>query len=184
MKSSMKVLCVTSLISLAVVATAPCQTQVTVDEFGNGTLNGAPLSVIGVHPLEYVLPLAATPGDVVLNEPGSGVASDVIDFDGNGHLWFYSDLDGPDSLADTSLVTILTHLQANTVYVAETGLGGQPYDEELNNGAYWNPTAGQPGYDVSNPQYTFISEVPEPSSVVLLVSSIGFLGLLGRKPRS
>jgi hypothetical protein len=186
MKYLAKVSLAVCFLSLAAATAALGQNQVTVDEFGIGTINGAPLAVTGVHPLVYVMPFPGVAGDVVMTEPGGGT-SDVIDFDGQGNLWFYSDLDGPDSLADTLLAPILNNLRANTVYIEETGLWGLPYDEELNAGAYWTPLAGQPGYDAAlQPQYIFISEIPEPGSLALLLGSLGAvaLGQLRRKLRT
>src|SRR5690242_1976361 len=75
---------------------------ITVDEFGNGSiLLTAPIplpSKIGDDPgpgglsnvLIYGLPFAGVQGDVLLNDPGLGVL-DVIRFNGNGTLAFYSD---------------------------------------------------------------------------------------------
>jgi hypothetical protein len=50
---------------------------------------------------------------------------------------------------------------------------------EGNNGAVYTPTAGQPGFDPSEPTYHFISDgsavVPEPASIAIL--GAGFVGI-------
>ena len=164
----------------------PNTNLVLVDEFGGGrflTLSGYQVLSVATNlditggllnwpVLTYTLPYQGTAGDVLMHEslqPGSPVL-DVLRFDGQGHLIFYSDnLDGFDAPADTPGMP--DPLLTNTFDIIE--LGDPTY-------AYGNyiPTAGQPGWDVSGPSYTFISEgvVPEPQVSALMVTGLGIIG--------
>jgi len=183
--------------------------NVTVDENGNGTgtLGSGFLApdpgpggltsaltydlLFAAPPVDDVFSIAAfvTPGDVVLLE--QGVVSDVIRFnsffdggidilafDGSPFtLVFYSDsLDGSDALADTGLPTAF---YTNVVRIEEIGPEG-------NNGVFYTPTEGQPGYiefggidgpaGVTGFTYHFVSDsVPEPSSTALLLLGLAVL---------
>ena len=154
--------------------------QFVVDELGNGTNLATGLSLpFGLAPdpgpggfplaLTYTLPFAGVVGDVVLSDP-TQQSSDCIRFNGNGTLVFYSNNqpDGaePGNLAD---VGFPAPLYANVVFIAEIGPEG-------NNGATYTPLAGMPGFDPSGPTYTFISDVPEPGTVMLV--GVGLVGLL------
>jgi len=108
--------------------------------------------------LMYPLPFVGVPGDVILTEsPAGGPPSDIIRFNGNSTLLFYSDPftvdtnDCPDSLADGPAPTVL---YPSPVILAEVGPEGGT------NGATYTPTPGEPGYDPSGPTYTFISDYP------------------------
>jgi hypothetical protein len=112
-------------------------------------------------------------GDVIMLEPGSdSLRSDVIRFNGDNTLIFFSDngLDGPDSPADTGFSS---PLYPNRITISEVG-------SEANNGAFYTPAPGQPGFEPAAPNATFefISDVtatPEPSSLLLLASGTGLL---------
>jgi hypothetical protein len=70
---------------------------VTVDEFGNSAVLGpghigndpGPGGLKGV--LIYDLPVGGFQGDVIITEPGGGPFSDLVRFNGNFTLIFYSD---------------------------------------------------------------------------------------------
>jgi hypothetical protein len=85
-------------------------------------------------------------------------------------LVFYSDVGEPEP-ADTGLPT---QVYTNAVSINEVGPEGANY-------AYYTPNEGQPGYDASGPTYLFISDIPEPSTVMLV--GLGLAGLLAFKRR-
>jgi len=121
--------------------------------------------------LTYRLPFAGVPGDVLLTD--ADVAGnpflDVIRFNGNGTLVFYSDnVGGVDALADTPSPP--TALYPNQVRIPEVGPEG-------NNGALYTPPPGGPGSVAGaiGLQYNIISDVPEPGLVALIVSGAGLL---------
>jgi len=157
-----------------------------VDEFGRGTFfqpgagtNALPPAVIAVEPfsgiatLRYTLPFAGTAGDVVMLEPPlTNSITDLIRFDGQGHLYFFSDKEVSDQPpldpADVGIPSILT--QFPFVFIQEIGAEGQ-------NGAAYFPVGG-PGFEPAFPglQYSFVSDVPEPSALAL--STMGGIFLL------
>src|SRR5882724_9246179 len=107
MKNLAKSLIVSGFMSAMAVSTVFGQAGgalISVDEFGNGRINGAPVpSAItqdpfsGIFTLTYFLPFAGAPGDVNLFEvAGASTLSDVLRFDGNGHLFFFSELETTD----------------------------------------------------------------------------------------
>jgi len=162
---------------------------ITVDENGNGTLSNtlgfvSPLPVSRVQDpgpgglaaaLTYNLlnPPGLTAGDLILVEPGgTGTVSDIIRYNpqqNGGSLVFYSDrTPGDTDLADIGFPTAL---YANTLLLTEVGAEGI-------NGLRYTPTAGQPGFvaGAGGPvTYLISSDVPEPSSILLLVTVIGIV---------
>jgi len=148
------------------------------NETGNGTSSPAffsndpgPGGLNNV--LTYNLPFTGVQGDIFVQEPGSGVVLDVIRFNGNGTVIFYSDnVAGFDSIADTPSPPESNY--SNTVTVNELGSEG-------NNGFVYTPTVGQPGYNSSNPSTTYdiISDspaVPDQGTTCVLLG-IGIAGL-------
>jgi hypothetical protein len=172
-----RVLALVAALTLLVALNASAAITFTVDEYGKWTSTdgalvpgmGAP-SVNFQPTLDYTLPTGVnvTEGAVLLYEDTAHtVLSDVIIFDppppalGNV-LYFYSDnTEGSDSLADVGIPANLSTYYPLEVSFTEVGLEG-------NNG-YWGytPTSGQPGYEAGQVvTYNFISDVPEPSTVV------------------
>jgi hypothetical protein len=146
--------------------------------FGPGVLAPDPGPAGLPLTLTYHLPYAGLQGDVLLTDADAGgVFLDVIRFNGNGTLVFYSDnVDGIDNLADT--INPPATLYANQIMIPEVGPEG-------NNGAFYTPTPNQPGFDPSFPTYFFQSDtpVPEPSSIALLSLGTGVVGFFGwRRP--
>lgn len=152
------------------------------DENGNGAFGPG---VIQPDPgpgglgavLTYHLPFAGVPGDVLLHDGAlTGPVLDVVRFNGNGTLLFYSDTPPFDSLADTPSPP--TALYPNQVNIVEVGPEG-------NNGALYTPGPNDPGFDPSGPTYNLISDspVPEPASVSLLAVGAVLGGLIVVKRR-
>jgi hypothetical protein len=160
----------------------------TFDENGNYTMNGGPVPVpvpvqvapdpsggIAANVLIYQLPFVVTPGDVALLENGqtSQTPSDIVRFFSPAganfsDIIFYSDVEPGEpntDLADSGLP-----VSPNAFPIPEVGPEG-------NNGATWNPLPGQPGSAPTgvNIQYNIISDVPEPSALVLATLSGGLL---------
>jgi hypothetical protein len=187
-------------IIICVTSTSNC--TFTFDENGNGAFGPgalAPDPALGglSSALTYQLPFAVVPGDVLLTEPGGGL-SDVVRFNllvdgaaddgiGSSTLVFYSDnADGKDALADTGFPSAP---YPNLVLIPELGPEGD-------NGAFYTPGPGQPGFPsltvpvgVDPPQlelsvtYHFISDVsvPEPATLLLLTSGLVGISLLRRR---
>jgi hypothetical protein len=167
---------------------------ITVDEFGVGTINGAPLpSGLLTDPfslittLAYTLPFAGVRGDVVLDEPPVPASqhSDVLRFDGNFHLFFFSDfsagstIDPPDSPADVGLPP---QFLPPTLFFLESGSEGG-----LQGLFGYMPGFSDPGADTSTSPipnlYNFISDVPEPGVLPLMACGLGILGFVQRRRR-
>ena len=189
MKKFTTVLAVISLIATIAVTKASAQggPLITVDELGNGNFNGVPLpSSLQVEPfsgiltLAYQLPFPAVPGDVQLFESGPQptAPSDVLRFDGNFTLYFFSEREtsdvAPFDPADAGLPAPVAALPV--VNLVESGPEG-------NNGAFYIPGNG-PGGDSTNPSYNFQSDVtvPEPGAATLVgVSLVGLLAIIRRR---
>ena len=151
----------------------------TFDENGNGFGPGGPIpGVIGIDPLTgtnalcYQLFFPTAPGDVLLTESGaqSNVVSDIFRFI-NNNLYVYSEREPGETNFDLADVAFLPPRQPNVAGpFQEVGVEG-------NNGFVWAPppgsgAPGDPGFPV---QYNFISDVPEPASVLLV--GLGLVGL-------
>ena len=189
MKTLAKILALIGLTSTLTTTAALGQNTnvITVDELGKGSFNGAALpSGITVEPfsgiatLTYSLPFPTVPGDVQLfevNAAGTNQLSDVIRFDGNGHLFFFSEREATDvppfDPADVNqFPSPIAGL--NVVALIENGPEG-------NNGAFYNPAGGNPGDNSAGASYNLISDVPEPSSMVLAGLGGGLLLLLRQR---
>lgn len=145
--------------------------------------------------LAYDTPDGIVVGDLLLLEPGGGV-SDLIRFLHGGVLVFYSDISDIDIDPSTGLprhdladIGLPGALYPNVVTNMETGLFGASYREHpttTSNGFVYIPTAGQPGYYEIFPgtqaTYIIISDIPEPSTVMLVgLSLVGLLAVSRRK---
>ena len=141
----------------------------TIDEAGDAYLTPSQLfpytigtdPISGLSTLEYTLPFAGVAGDVLLQEPGGSAISDVLRFDGDFHVFFFSEVEaGQAQLADVGLPS--TFITPN-VTIAESGTEG------VFTYAYYTPTSTQPGYKPASPgmEYYIISDVPEPSVMML-----------------
>ena len=162
------------------------QTNIFVDEFGNGSWSPIPTTSLALgftvapdpsggvtgNVLIYFLPFQVTPGDIGLVEPGAPTGSgpsDLLRFftpsgGGNSELIFYSDIspgDPADSLADSGLPSA-----PNAILINESGPEG-------NNGAVFASANNAPGTGPTEEIYHVISDVPEPGTAVLLLASAG-----------
>lgn len=182
------------VVVLALGASTPAYAQFTVnittDEFGNGSLTNSsgfsgaltssfttdsgPGGLNNVLTYNLLNPPGLVGGDLFLFE--GEIRSEVLRFDpsvNGGVLFFYSDLDGgADAPADIGLPGAFN---TNTFSLQEVALGGGLF------GATYTPTTGQPGFvsRAGGPvTYTFISDVPEPSSILLMGSGLALPLLL------
>lgn len=175
-----------TIAAIAVISavTAYGQPVVTVDEFGNGDINGTPLaSAMAVDPftgmttLSYTLPFPTVQGDVVLQN-STGSISDVFRFDGSFTLYVYSDIDLSEPNPSPADVGFPASLLGTTVFLTETG--AEPPSGFIGyNAGFFNPGANSAGAI-----FNFISDAtptPEPSSLALLASGLGIAGFYLRR---
>jgi hypothetical protein len=173
-------LAVFGLLLLAAGRASAQNNNITVDEYGNGFLNGNPLPFVpsavetnfsNQATLLYQLPFLVVRGDVILND--GAVKGDLLRFDNNtagGLLYFFSDPtetgENPVPFADTGLPPPSPFPAVNLL---ETGVEG-------NDGAFYAASGSSPGSQAlaggtAPVNYTIISDgtaVPEPSAVALL----------------
>lgn len=146
----------------------------TLDNTGNAYYTAGDLSpatqatdpVSGLTTLEYTLPFAGTAGDVLFQQNASGPVTDLLRFDGNSHVYFFS-TDGVGSPAYVAALPATGSPNAGPFILQNSSatLASQNY----------NPTSGQPGYNAGT-QYSVNVVVPEPSPMVL--GAMGCLVLL------
>jgi hypothetical protein len=166
---------------------------ITFDENGIGTFMGQPLNWSmfpdpgpgGLGSALTYLPSFGSdfPGDLLIEEP-TGNLSDVVRFNPlnaitGPSIVFYSDrventFEKPD-LADVGLPTAF---YTNTISMMEQGT-------EDNNWVDYTPLPGQPGYLPNYPGTTYhiISDVPEPSTFILLGMGVFTLAFYGWRRR-
>ena len=160
------------VVTSAVAVTSSFGQVLTFDENGNSSggpagplpFSVAPDPISGIPTLVYTLPVAVTPGDVLVSELAtSQTNSDLLRFQGN-HLWVFSDSE-PGEHLDLADVPVIPPPSTNFP-VAGTFPEIGP---EGNNGIVYTPLAGQPGFLTGGQlTYHFISDVPEPASLALL----------------
>jgi hypothetical protein len=201
----------TALVAGLMSCTANAQNLITVDELfpaegmtHGGDWNGNPLTPhIALDPsgtglanvLYYDLPAVfqtAQAGDVQITDPWeNNTINDVIRFDGQGHLIFYSNGQGSLGGADISssdFTFILAHPLSNLATANELSTTGGEAPPGLNWVDYTPQAGSGPGYvgggpPGGSPSYKFISDVPEPASFGLMILGglLGLCGLLRRK---
>ena len=159
--------------------------NVSLDESGNGLINGQPIAWhigqdSGPGGLSNALiytpspALGFVPGDWVLRDPpGYTEWSDVVRFNVDQTIVFYSDFgdEGDPPYAD---VGFPTELQLSVLWLAELNVG--PFWGQL-----YQVSSGQVGYiDGATTTYKIISDpTPEPATLTLL--AVGGLALISRR---
>jgi hypothetical protein len=177
-------------------------TVVTIDENGNGSFvstlpalgSGKLSSFIGGTPPTLAYDLGTIPvvlGDILIFEPGQQTPSDLLRWvqpAGQTHFFVlvYSDKDGGlGSPADVGVPA--GPYSSNAVSLTETGLFGFPYSEAGPNGVTFTAGPNDPGFagPVVAGSFVFISDTPEPSSIVLAcLGGLAWAGYgLGRRNR-
>jgi hypothetical protein len=175
-------------LALLVLVTSPAMAGpvITFDE--NGNVSGAPVLGLTPDPLSGIITVtygvAGVSGDVLVTEPNApnGPDSDLLRWIG-GALYVFSNLPEPISPnADLADVGLPQQFQTNFLAMPETGLNGIPYNDQLN-GLVYTPLAGQPGDMGNGVTYMFISDVPEPASMIMLASSVAIVAVFWRSRR-
>lgn len=168
-------------------STAYSQPVITIDEFGNGDINGTPLAsslatdpFSGMTTLSYTLPFPAIRGDIVLSDV-AGTVSDIVRFDGNFTLYIYSDMDLSEPNPSPADVGFPAAILPAPVYTTETGP-----EPGLNGLFNYNPGTTLPGGNSAGAIYNLISDpapTPEPGPLAFLAGGLGVFGfsLLRRK---
>jgi hypothetical protein len=171
---------------LAGQAKASVAAFLTIDELGNGNINGTPINYSmdldpgpgGLTTLCYHTGITWwTQGDLLLTEPGGG-DSDLIRFGANGNLYFYSEAD-PGESGDLADVGLPTAFNSNFITREET-YGSEGYNW-YDHSPVWGSPLCEPGYGA---YYHIISDVPEPTTLTLLcgaILGIGGVAMLRRK---
>jgi hypothetical protein len=163
----------------------------TFDENGNGNFAGAPIPGVlapdpltGLPAVKYTVPFPFIPGDVVLLEPISTAqeVSDVVRFWQDNSIYFLSDLEPGETKPDLadSIFPVPLPLQTNLIRLDEIGSEGL-------NGAFYTPTGSMPGAVPTGIAITYhiVSDVPEPSTLVLLgLGAVSLLAYAWRRRRS
>lgn len=118
--------------------------------------------ISGITTLQYTLSDSGqTAGDLFLTQPGTGTVEDILRFDGQGHLFFFSLIQPGQtvlSLADVPSLPPLLNNQASQEIVVPNGVLGNEYV----------PAPGQPGY-WNGFGYGILVDVPEPSAFTLII---------------
>jgi hypothetical protein len=141
--------------------------------------------------LTYTTPAGLVVGDLLLHEPVTG-ESDLIRWNNNATLVFYSEIPlEPGEIPNDGDIGLPVASYPNALSVTEVGLAFQPgigwstapYLESGTNGYIYVPLAGQPGFNPAAPgsTYIIISDVPEPSTVILV--GVALIGLAASNRR-
>jgi hypothetical protein len=151
----------------------------TIDNIGNAYFTSSLLSphtqatdpASGLTTLQYTLPFAGTAGDVLFRESATGSATDLLRFDGNSHVYFFS----TDGIGTPAYVPVLP---------AAISPSQGPFTLQLSGGQlgyqYYSPTSGQPGYNPGT-IFSVIVSVPEPGT--LAFGALGGVMLLLKSRR-
>ena len=194
MQRALKTICVFGLVSACAAATTFAQLPpgdydlYTFDEAGFGSFRVAGTGPLpnfiaylpgtvaqdpfsGLFTLRYNVPATMSAGDLLIFDNGPQYAlSDIIRFDGQGHLFFFSQLEPGETPTLADVAQLPSPLAGfNDVGLLETQLpfGG--------NGVTYVPVPArqQPGSDTVATQFEIISNVPEPAPAFLLLLGAG-----------